>query len=85
MIIFKKLLMMLRPKKQSKPKLNLRGYAVVEKDVISGHNRWISYDGADNDRHVMEPGDPMIIHPDNLAVGCELHMFEPSTSVERIN
>ena len=88
MITFKKLLAMLRPaKKIKKSNLVLRGYAVVEKDDISGKHRWVTYDGKDSDRDVMGPGDPLIIHPDNLAVGHEMHMFEPSafTSVERIN
>jgi hypothetical protein len=79
MIIFKKLLALLRPKqpkKVKKPDLTLRGYAVVEKDDISGKHRWVTYDAADTDRDVMGPGDPLIIHPNNLAVGCEFHMFE---------
>ena len=55
---------------------NLTGYAVVEKDTISGNFRWVTYDAKGTDRFAYDPGDPLIIYPDKLRVESVVEMFE---------
>jgi len=52
--------------KAADPKLVKLGYAVTEKDDISGLRYWVSYDAEGGDRLAYDYGVPLVFPPDTM-------------------
>jgi len=62
-LIKKCLRLFLTPLHLKKSPLKILGYAELEKDIISGQYRWVTYDKESLDRFSYEPGEPINISP----------------------
>lgn len=56
-------------------RIRLIGYAVLEKDVISGSRRWVTYDDKNRDRHTLEPKEPIVLLPDVVEEGTCIRIY----------
>ena len=59
-----------------KPKATLLGFSIREKDAISVKYRWVTCNARGMDRFVYEPGEALILSPNDLKPTTIIRMYK---------